>query len=48
LHPKISSALFELLRFYPAPLKYLTSKVVVSEGSSLCRLSTGSSARKSA
>jgi geranylgeranyl reductase family protein len=41
LHPKISSTLFELLRFYPAPLKYLTGKVVVSEGSSLCRLSTG-------
>jgi geranylgeranyl reductase family protein len=32
LHPKISSTLFELLKFYPAPLRYLTSKVVV-EGS---------------
>ncbi len=31
LHPKISSALFELLRFYPAPLKYLTSKVVAEK-----------------
>ena len=28
LHPKIASTIFELLRFYPAPLKYLTSKVV--------------------
>jgi menaquinone-9 beta-reductase len=28
LHPRISSAFFELLKFYPAPLKYLTSKVV--------------------
>jgi menaquinone-9 beta-reductase len=39
LHPKISSTLLELLRFYPAPLKYLTSKVVVAEGSRLCRKS---------
>ena len=31
LHPKISSTLFELLRFYPAPLKYLTSKVVAEK-----------------
>jgi menaquinone-9 beta-reductase len=31
LHPKISSALFELLRVYPAPLKYLTSKVVAEK-----------------
>jgi flavin-dependent dehydrogenase len=33
LHPRISSTLLELLRFYPAPLKYLTSKIVVGEGS---------------
>lgn len=32
LHPKISSTLFELLRFYPAPLKYLTTKVVAEKG----------------
>jgi menaquinone-9 beta-reductase len=32
LHPQISSTLFELLRFYPAPLKYLTSKVVTEKG----------------
>jgi menaquinone-9 beta-reductase len=31
LHPRISSTLFELLRFYPAPLKYLTSKVVAEK-----------------
>jgi menaquinone-9 beta-reductase len=34
LHPRISSTLLELLRFYPAPLKYLTSKVVADEASS--------------
>jgi geranylgeranyl reductase family protein len=28
LHPKVSSPLVELFRFYPAPLKYLTNKVV--------------------
>ena len=33
LHPRISSTLLELLRFYPAPLKYLTSKIVAGEGS---------------
>jgi geranylgeranyl reductase family protein len=31
LHPKISSTVFELLRFFPAPLKYLTSKVVADK-----------------
>jgi menaquinone-9 beta-reductase len=30
LYPKISSALLELLRYYPEPLKYLTGKVVAS------------------
>jgi menaquinone-9 beta-reductase len=28
LHPKVSGPLLELIRLYPAPLKYLTSKVV--------------------
>jgi menaquinone-9 beta-reductase len=34
LHPRISSTILELLRFYPAPLKYLTNKVVMREGQS--------------
>jgi hypothetical protein len=28
LHPRISNKFLRLLRFNPAPLKYLTSKVV--------------------
>jgi menaquinone-9 beta-reductase len=28
LHPKVSGLLLDLFRFYPAPLKYLTNKVV--------------------
>jgi flavin-dependent dehydrogenase len=31
LYPKISSAVLDLLRFFPEPLKYLTSRVVVGE-----------------
>ena len=30
LHPKLSGSLLDLFRFYPAPLKYLTQKVVHS------------------
>ena len=33
LHPRISSAVLEFLRFYPTPLRYLTSKVVIGDGS---------------
>ena len=32
LHPKLSGSLLDLFRFYPAPLKYLTQKVVHCPG----------------
>jgi len=32
LHPKLSGSLLDLFRFYPAPLKYLTHKVVHAPG----------------
>jgi flavin-dependent dehydrogenase len=36
LYPRISSGLLDVLRFYPAPLKYLTSKVVRGANGAKC------------
>jgi menaquinone-9 beta-reductase len=37
LHPKFSGSLLDLFRFYPAPLKYLTQRVVHSPGIGIWR-----------
>jgi menaquinone-9 beta-reductase len=45
LHPKLSGSLLDLFRFYPAPLRYLTRKVVGSPGTGAWRVSGPSAPR---